>query len=158
MIYLAKPTMLDLLKLCSDARPDEIEQYQELTGNEWLMDEVANEHYNRQGTKFVLLDGDYPIVAGGWDLLIDGVWQSWMVGTMSNWGTHWRSITKYTRRTMDAMFEDGARRLQTCATAKRTEACEWYRRGLLMQREGVFRGWGVNGEDMVMYARVKNNG
>jgi len=158
MIQLAHPTMMDLLILCHGARPDEIEQYQALTGNAWTTDGVANENYNRPGVKFVLLDDDRPIVAGGWDMVIEGVWQSWMVGTMENWETHWRSITKYTRTTMDLMFQNGARRLQTFATAERARACEWYVRGLKMEPEGVMRGFGANGEDMAVFAKLVRNG
>ena len=156
MIQLMQPTMLDLLMLCSEARPDEIEQYRELTGKEWITDEVANDFYNRPGVKFALINGNTPIVAGGFYMLIDGVWESWMVGTMNHWETHWRSITKWSRRVMDLMFsENGARRLQTCASAKRIKTCEWYTRGLKMHQEAILKGFGVTGGDMVIFARMK---
>jgi hypothetical protein len=156
MMTLAHPTMLDLLTLCSQARPDEIVQYEELTGEEWMIDAVANDFYNRMGVKFVLLDGDRPIAAAGYYMLIDGVWESWMVGTMANWSTHWRSITKYSRKVMEIMFEqNNARRLQTCVMATRLKTCEWYVRGLKMHQECVLRKFGVTGEDMAIYARMR---
>jgi hypothetical protein len=159
-LALAQPTMLDLLRLCHDARPDEREQYEELSGIEWIPDEVAADLYGRSGVKFVLLNHDsLPIVAGGYMPIMDGVYDSWMVGTMSNWNSHWRSITKYTRKVMNLMFtEVNARRLQTSVLASRTAACEWYVRGLLMQREGLLRGFGATGADMAMYARINEDG
>ena len=157
-ITIAKPTVLDLLLLCNQARPDEIMQYEALVGKEWVTEEVAVDFFVRDGTKFVLLEGDKPICAGGYDLIIPGVWHSWMVGTMENWDTHWRSITKYSRRVMDGLFEEGARRLQTCVLAERKKACEWYVRGLKMQFEGSMRNFGSNGETMDMYARIREIG
>ncbi len=55
------------------------------------------------------------------------------------------------------MFDHGARRLQTTALADRAMACKWYERGLKMQREGVSRGYGPHGEDVVTYARLHPN-
>jgi hypothetical protein len=159
-LALAQPTMLDLLRLCHDARPDEREQYEELSGIEWIPDEVAGDFFSREGVKFVLLDNDnFPIVAGGYSPVVSGVFDSWMVGTMKTWDVHWRSITKYTRKVMDLMFaEANARRLQTSVLASRFQACDWYVRGLKMQPEGILRGFGVNGADMAMYARIRENG
>lgn len=154
-MILAKPSILDLLRLCLNARPDEIEQYEALIGETWNAEAVAVDFFNRQGVKFVLLDDNRPIGAGGYDLVIPGVWHSWMIGTPDNWEHHWRSITKYSRRVMEELFNGGARRLQTCVLASRAKTCEWYTRGLKMQFEGSMRGFGMNGEDMAMFSRIK---
>lgn len=155
VMMLAKPMLLDLLNLCAKARPDEIEQYEALLGKPWSMEEVAVDFFNRPGVKYVLLDDNKPIVAGGYDLIIPGVWHSWMIGTPDNWEQYWRSITKYSRMVMDDLFDGGARRLQTCVLASRVKTCEWYVRGLKMQLEGTMRGFGMKGEDMAMFSRIK---
>ena len=81
-----------------------------------------------------------------------------MVGTDDYWKKYWRSITKHSRSTMDHLLNEGkARRLQTGALASRVEACEWYRRGLKMHHESTFRNFGFNGEDMVMFVRLKES-
>ena len=109
---LVKPTLIDLLQLASQARPDEIAQYEALVGRKWDIDDVANGHFNRPGIRYTLLDAnDAPVVAGGYDPVGPGIWQSWMLGTMDTWGKHWRSITKASRFVADQLFEDGARRL-----------------------------------------------
>lgn len=154
-MILAKPTMLDLLQLASRARPDEIVQWEALTDTAWDIDEVANCHFNRRGVKYVLLDGDRPVVAGGYELVGPQVWQSWMIGTMADWGAHWFAITRHTKRFMDDLLTSGARRLQTNALASRTEAHHWYTKGLGMQSEGVMRNYGANGEDVAMFSRIK---
>ena len=155
MITMETPNMLDMLKVVRCALSEDKEQYQAMTGKEWVFDEVANECFSKPGVKFVLLDDDKPFCVGGWKPVIDGVWQSWMIGDMTYWQTHWRSITKLCRKTMEIMFEGGARRLQTSATASRIKACEWYVRGLRMKQEGIFRSFGVNGEDIAMFSRIK---
>lgn len=153
---LVQPTMMDLLRLAVAARPDEIAQYEALVGEKWNVDEVANGHYNRSGVKFVLVDdGDNPIVAGGYDLVGPQVWQSWMIGTSASWDKHWISITKATRFLMDSLLEKDARRLQTSALADRELACKWYVKGLKMTPEGIMRGYGVNGEDVATFARLR---
>lgn len=156
-MILTQPTLADLMMLSGEARPDEIEQYEAIVGRAWDRDTVAVGHYNRDGVKFLLADAatGQPVCAGGWDPAGPDVWQSWMVGTMTNWDQHWRSITKASRLVMQRLFDAGARRLQTNALASRVAACRWYERGLLMQREGVMRGYGVNGEDVAMFARLR---
>lgn len=157
-MLLTRPRLVDLMMLAERARPDEIAQYEALVGRQWDRDEVAVGHYNRDGVKFLLTTPDgSPVCAGGWDLIGPDVWQSWMVGTMDDWRAHWRAITKGSRIVMKGLFDAGARRLQTNALASRVEACEWYTRALLMQREGTMRGYGVNGEDVAMFARLKGS-
>ena len=157
VVRLCEPTIYDILKLCSNARDDEIEQYEALIGP-WNIDDATNGFYNRPGIKFALVNDDnIAICVGGWDHVIPGVWQSWMVGTNDYWDRYWRSITKYSLRTMDGLFRDGARRLQTGALASRTRACEWYVRGLKMHPEGICEGFGLKGEDMATFAKLKEN-
>lgn len=149
------PTIEEALAICRNARPDEQEQYYALTGKTWNPERVVHEICHKQGPKWVALDGDKPFIMGGYDHVVNDVWQSWMVGTMADWRTHWRSITKVSRKVMDALLATGARRLQTCVLASREQTCEWYVRALKMTFEGNMRGFGANGETMAMYARVK---
>lgn len=137
-------------------RPDEIEQYVALTGADKFDADVAAAAFMRTpGHKFTLLGPDgYPACAGGYEEVFPGVWQSWMVGSCEGWEHGWRSITKASRWLMDALFDMGARRLQTNALASRTRAIEWYERGLGLVREGTMRGFGAHGEDVAIFARV----
>jgi len=157
-VKIVEPTLYDLLALCGNARADEIMQYEALVGP-WSACDAAVGFYTRTGLKFAGVNGDgVAICAGGWDEIIPGVWQSWMVGTDEYWRAYWRSITKYSRRIMDELLYSGtARRLQTGALAARTAACEWYVRGLNMVPEGVCKNYGLGGEDMATFARVKES-
>ncbi len=154
---LVQPTLMDLLRLCCDARQDEIDQYEALIGP-WDYEQSALGFYTRSGIKFGLMNDEGDVVcAGGWEHVIPGVWQSWMVGTEDNWLKYWRSITKHSRLVMDALLDDGARRLQTGALSSRTKACEWYVRGLKMKYEGTIENFGFNGENMDTFVRFQEN-
>ncbi len=156
MIYTAEPTLVDLLQICMDARPDEIEQFEALSGIEWDVDVVVNELFVRQGFKFALLDDDKVFSVGGWQPVIDGVWQSWMIGTAENWEKYWRSITRISRLSADYMFQStDARRLQIAILSTREKACEWCVRGLKFEYESTMKNFGIGGADVVMYRRLK---
>lgn len=151
-----KTTHYDLLYLCQRMRPDEIEQLRAFFPMDDYEPEMAALMFaNKGGPKFTLVDSaGLPLVAGGWESISDGVCQSWMVGTMAAWESNWRSITKSARWMMDAMLEGGIRRLQTSALASRSAACSWYIDGLRMTPEGIWRGYGRQGQDVAFFSRL----
>ena len=156
MIYLAQVKMVDLLRICQDARPDEKEQYEALVGVKWDTEIVVNDLFNRTGTKFSLMRDNLPIAVCGWEPLIPGVWQAWMVGTMDNWDKYWRSITKLCRETIDIMFSlEGTRRLQIAVLSSREKTCEWYIRGMKFHYESTMKKFGMDGQDMSIYAKLR---
>lgn len=148
-------TLPALMMLCSKARPDEIVQYEALTGVQWNAPDAAFDYYGRQGEKFMLLDNaGAPVCAAGWEPLRPGVAQGWMVGTMDDWRLHWRAITKHSRLVMQHMLANGTHRLQIHCLKSRTQAANWYVKGLKMQHNGDLPCYGVNGETASLYARV----
>ncbi len=156
MTYLAEPTMVDLLRICQDARPDEIEQYKAFVGPNWSVENVVNDLFNRAGAKFAMMDGNIPFCVMGWEPIIDGIWQGWMVGTMDNWAKYWRSITKLCRQTIEIMFAiEGTRRLQIGVLSSREKTCEWYIRGIKFHYECTMRNFGSGNEDMAIYVKFR---
>jgi hypothetical protein len=145
--------------LCEQMRPDEREQYVALSFAAAYDPEIAAANLiNLQGPRFAVLGADgMPVCAGGFHEIQPGIWQSWMVGTMDGWSTHWRSMTKAARWLMQALFDNGARRLQTNALSSRTAACLWYTRSLNLKFEGVLRQYGRNGEDVSCFGRVRGD-
>lgn len=147
-------TPLHVIYLCERMREDEIEQLKAFThledadGN-YDPNAAARMFLAKSGPQFTVMGRDgFPAVCGGYDMAADGVWQSWMVGSMDGWEANWRTITKSSRWLMWSLFRTGARRLQTSAIASRCQAHEWYVRGLGMTHEGVQRKAGLNGEDV----------
>lgn len=158
-MILVEPTLADVLRMAVGARADERAQWLALTGTEWDPDQVAIDHFTRAGIKYALVDEDTneAIVVGGYSPVGPQVWQSWMIGTPEHWERHWFAITKHTRRVMDGLLKSGARRLQTTALASRERAIHWYTKGLGLQQEGLLRGFGADGEDVAMFARLRGN-
>jgi hypothetical protein len=158
MMYLANANMIDLFRICRDARPDEIEQYEAFVGGAWDVDAVVNDLFNRSGTRFALMNDSVAIAVCGWEPVIDGVWQAWMVGTMENWEKYWRSITKLCRETVNIMFSnEGTRRLQIAVLASREKTCEWYVRGMKFHYESTMQQFGAEGEDVSIYVKLREH-
>jgi len=96
-----------------------------------------------------------PAAAGGFHPVAPGVWQSWMVGSEEGWAEQWRAMTKATRWLMERLLETQAHRLQTSAITTRVKAIEWFERSLGMRPEGVWRGFGQNGESIAHFSRLR---
>jgi hypothetical protein len=144
-------SLMVLEYLCKRMRADEVEQYEALTGKVFDPDAAAVELFRSGQIRYALHDGKgTPIIAGGYDPLIPGVWQSWMVGTEDGWAKHWRDIHRATSWMIQQMMDNGARRLQTMALAKRTAACAWYEK-LGMRFAGIDAEFATTGEDVARF-------
>lgn len=151
-----KPSLSDLLLICDRLPEDERQQYEAFTGQVYSRDEHALQLACKSGPSWVLtLDGQ-PLCAAGFDYIRPGVWQDWMVNTPEAFNPNWRTTTKHVRRVMDAMLDQtDTHRLQCVSLASRTAAHRWYA-VLGLAPEGTLRAYGANGEDAIMFSRVKN--
>lgn len=157
-IRLAKPMLMDYAIVCHQLPEDQRRQWVALgSGQPFDSEEMALQLASRSDPAWtgIGLDGK-PIFVGGFSYIRPGVWQDWLITTPEAWTDHWRAVSKVCRRMVDAMLED-AHRIQCVALADRTRAHEWYR-VLKYEFEGVLHGYGAEGQDAVMYARVKNHG
>jgi len=137
-------------------REDEIEQYVALTGaRQWEPEVAARGFMIAPGLKFTVIDSKgMPAASGGFEQVLPGIWQSWMIGTQAGWDECWRSITKASLWLMDGLLKGQARRLETLVHAKRTHTCEWYERALGMYCEGEKKMFCADGSSALMYAKV----
>lgn len=155
---IARPAqLLDLVHICRNMRPDEIEQTLAFGyATAYDPDQCAATLFTQIGPKVTLVGADgMPAYCGGVMEVGPEVFSGWAVGTMAGWETQWRSITKATRRFHDSLLAGPARRIQLTALASRTAACQWYVKGLKMQPEGIRRAYGRNGEDAIEFSRVR---
>lgn len=144
-----------LLYLCERARPDEIDQFEQLTYAPYDPEAAATAFWRAGKVSLAVAhpNGE-PAAAGGYEQVSPGVWQSWMVGTEKGWSEMWVDIHRATRFLTETLADSGmARRLQTSALAKRTDALKWYGR-LGLTYEGTMRGLAANGEDVAFFGRV----
>lgn len=146
--------LTEMLLVCSALPADEREQYAAFTGSEYDFEAAAARWFNVPGPKWVIQADGRPIVVAGFIEIRPGVWQDWMFSTPAAWDEHWRSVSKFSRRVMDRMLQEHAHRLQCVSLASRHAAHRWYR-VLGLEYEGTLRGYGVNGEDAMMFARLR---
>lgn len=147
-----------LLYLCERMREDERAQYLALSGAATYSPEAAAVGFwETPGLKFAVLGVDgLPAAAGGAEEISPGVWQTWMVGSPEGWSKVWRSLTRAAAWMVGGLLEqDDVRRVQATCLCAREAAARWFERSLGMQSEGVWRRYGRNGEDVCIYARVK---
>lgn len=156
-IRLGAPIVEDFCHIARHMRADEIDQYLALTGlPEYVPDVAARSLVASPGKTFVMVDrAGLPVLVGGFAPVRRGVFEGWLAGTDQGWATHWRAMTKVCRGLMDDLLANGAHRIETFALASRTAAHDWYERSLLMQREGVMKGYFSDGQDAIVFARVK---
>ncbi|WP_145974350.1 hypothetical protein [Stenotrophomonas pictorum] len=129
-----------------------LEQFDEDAAVRWFIEAA---HLSGVYAVTVLQDDDLPAAAGGFQPAGPGVWQAWMLGSEQGWSEQWRSLTKGTRWLMDRIFESGAHRLQTSAITSREHAIEWFERSLGFKAEGVWRHYGIRGEDVAHFSRLR---
>lgn len=147
--------LTDLLWVCSQLPEDEREQYRAFCGAAYNPDDAAAMFYLRQGPKWTVLAGNEAILVAGFDQLRPGVWQDWALTSPKAWTPEsWRSVTRSARKVMDWMLQNGAHRLQCVSLASRIHAHRWYR-PLGLELEGTLRSYGVNGEDAMMFSRLR---
>lgn len=151
-----KPSLSDILLICDQLPGDEREQYEAFTGQPFNRDTMALGLASKPGPSWVLCGDGSPIAAAGFDYIRPGVWQDWMVNTPEAFGQHWRTTTKHVRRAMNAMLDQtDTHRLQCVSLASRIHAHRWYA-VIGLAPEGTLRAYGANGEDAIMFARVKD--
>lgn len=155
-VRLASPLLEDYCYLTKNMRPDEIEQWEAVTGSKYDSNSCALGLASIPGLKFTIIDKKgYPVCVGGFEEIRPKVFQCWMAGTMDGWAKHWRVMTKFTRRIMDDMFESGqAQRIQIYALSSRTEAHRWYEKGLQCAYEGEHPYFFAGGQSAVCYAKT----
>ena len=149
------PLLLDFLKLAVAMPEDERRQLEAFTGQSYDIDGAAVGNFTVPGPKWVIKVGDEPIVVGGFAEQRPGVWRDYMLTSPRAWTEHWFAVTRICRRIMDAMLiSEQAHRLECISHASRAQAFGWYR-VLGYEQEGILRKYCANGDDAVMFSRVR---
>jgi hypothetical protein len=157
-VTLTTPTLSDFVLVCHHLPAEQRYMFKALGGfPHYDADAVALELAARNGPKWALIhDGTHqPIGIGGLTCIAPGVWSDFLITVAGAWRTYPNVITRHVRRALVAAFAtDDVRRVQaiTLASAERVRA--WYRL-IGFEYEGCLRAYAANGEDAVIYARVK---
>ena len=150
------PQVADYVYVTRHMRPDEVDQFEALTAQAYNAEIAARVFLGLTGPAYALVDeAGIPQILGGFEPSSPGVFRPWLAGTMAGWHAHWAMLTRFCRRRVDALLAAQARRIEVFALADRTQAHEWYRRGLGMTYEGTHKAWFTDGRDAVCYAKVR---
>lgn len=149
-----KASLVQFLMVCDELPEEEREQYEAFSGQPYDVERMALSFANRTGPNWVLCTESKPLCIAGFDYIRPGVWQDWMLTTPDCWTTHWRGVTKHTKRVMDAMLETEAHRLQCVSLRSRIHAHKWYK-VLGLTLDGPLPGYGAHGEDALMFSRLR---
>lgn len=150
-----RPALADYLQVCHEACPDQIEQYEALAGDKFEPDVIATKLFLQDGPAWTIYVDDKPVLVAGFTQIRPGVWQDWLVSNARAWEKDvYVGVSRRVRKVMDAMLKTEAHRLQCISLRSRIQAHEWYR-VLGLRQEGVLEAYGVDGQDALMFARVR---
>lgn len=138
-------------------RGDEVEQYLAVTGDSAFDALDATFLFARiGGPRWTITDGHgLPLVTGGLESVRPGVGRAWMAGSLKAWEAHGLSITRICRRIFDEAVGGGHyERIEILALPSRPAACDWYKRGLGFEFEGLRKRY-HNGHDFVAYTKTR---
>lgn len=155
LVLYARPNLIDIFQVCHEMMPDEREQYEAFNGAPYDALNFSARLSLLTGPAWALFEDKKPIAIAGFEELRRGVWQDWMVSTPAAWEPrNWRGTTRHVKKTMDAMLKSGAHRLQCVSLRSRIQAHRWYQ-VLGLRQEGVLEAYGVEGQDALMFARLR---
>jgi hypothetical protein len=110
-------------------------------------------NYPHLGPAYTLLDGDVPIVSGGFAMLWPGVCDSWML-ISKHIKRYPLSVYKTVSTKMKCVIENyKLYRIQTLIQEGDMTAINWIER-LGFTREGVMRQFGPDRQNYLMYGRI----
>lgn len=99
-------------------------------------------------------DGE-AVAAGGFLPQRDGVYRTWFCAPEWAWKVHGGELTRISGQAIQHMLDAGlAHRIETVTLASETRTRQWYEK-IGLAYESTLRGYGSQGEDLVMYVALK---
>lgn len=151
MIKLVEFNLLDLHHICRNLPDDERVLWEDLTGDEFNVDEIAATMFGLNGMHWVFAtENDIPVAAGGLIRQRPGVFRTWFFATQVAWDHHGKELTEAVRDLIQRVLDRQlAHRIETVTLASRSRARSWYKR-IGLTEEATLRGYTVTGADAVM--------
>lgn len=154
-IIVTDVTLTDLLLVCTSLPEDEIEQIEAFTGNIFDPEEVAVQIYVADGLKWTgrVEETNEPVVVAGYFKVGASIWRSFMLANERAW-EFGGEVTLHVKAAIEKIAQGNEHiRLETVCLEKRKLAQRWYKR-IGLEYESTMKGYGVGGEDAVMYVKV----
>ncbi len=154
MLHLRDLNIDNLLTVCRALPQEEFDLWRIMTGVEHTPESLAIGLSSSTG--WIIHNGDQPLAAAGYTRQRPGVWRTWMAATDLAWEPYGRETTRIVRDNIAKVLSEGiAHRVETVTLADRKRARDWYPK-IGLQHESTLRGYGINGEDAVIYVALRD--
>jgi hypothetical protein len=105
----------------------------------------------QSGCGCAMVENDQPVMIGGVVPVWPGRGLAWFAAAPDPLLAHWLRAARFTRSLLASLPQ---RRIETTISANYPEGCRWAE-ALGFDREGLMRGFGEDGKDFWLYARIK---
>jgi len=150
---LARPNLAQLLYLAQNMTSAEVAEHVALTGDDFDPEALAIRCHSYNGPAHVFVAGGKPYYVGGFTLTTPHTAAAWSIAT-DECEKHVLEMTRIGRRIVHGVLDAGVHRIQMTCLESRTMARRWYE-ALGAVHEATLRGVGAGGENLVVYAIVK---
>jgi len=154
------PTLLDFVFATIQMPEGERRAFEALTGHKYDVDGIAIGNYGVTGPKWVMKNDEGKVLSvGGFALQRPGVYRDFQINSPEAFSdkANWLPLTRFCRKAIDWMLDSKqAHRIECVTPASRgPDVLRWYRT-LGYYFEGTIYGYCANGEDALMYCKVKH--
>ena len=149
------PNAADILRVCTDLPPDEIEQIEAFTGRPFDPVAIA-ESMLKQAWLHGLVDAesDEILVVGCLYLITPSTYRTCFLATNRAWQEYGKEVTLASVDMLAKVLATHRHaRFETLCLAKRTLAQRWYEM-IGLKLESTLPEYGANGEDAVLYVKT----
>lgn len=158
-LELRQTTLVDLLVVARSMPEDEVEQILALGGNP--EPEAVAMALFRAPLSWTIVDIDTqePLVVGGYVQTGATVYRSFFLANPRVWEEHGAEVTALTADTINDIKDsfDFVRLETLCLASRDQKVTDWYEKiGLVY--DGKLEGYGVKGQDVVLYSTVSKKG
>ncbi len=153
-VHLRELNIDNLLTVCRALPQEEFDLWRIMSGVEHTPEALAISLNAAAG--WIIHNGDQPLAAAGFTMQRPGVYRTWMTATDLAWSPYGREVTRVVRDKITWILSEGiAHRVETVTLADRKRARDWYSK-IGLQHESTLRGYGINGEDAVIYVALRD--
>lgn len=156
LLDLTIDTLPDLVRVCRELPEDEQDLWYRMSGVKYVADNIAMTMFRCPGFHWIAHDGERPVAAGGFVKQREGVFRTWLCATELAWDPHGRDLTRILRKGIKEIITRGiAHRVETVTLLEKKRAWDWYP-AIGLQHEATLHGYGINGEDAVVYVALRD--
>lgn len=149
--------LVDFLVVGRALPQDEIDQIEAFSDGEYDVQKLALQLMASDDPKWTIRvkESGEPLVVGGLLQVGASIWRTWFLANQRAWDEYGREVTVHTAKTRKELLKGQQHmRIETVCLASRKDAQEWYK-AVGMEYESTMRGYGVNGENAVMYVSIQ---